>query len=99
MRMMMKVSIPVEAGNRGVKEGLLPKTVMGFVEQMKPEACYFTAVGGNRTAFFFFDLTDPTMIPTAAEPFFTNLNAGIELSPAMNLEDMKAGVEKVMKRS
>ena len=73
MRMMMKVSIPVEAGNRGVKEGILPKTVMGFVEQMKPEACYFTPEGGKRTAFFFFDLTDPTMIPTAAEPFFMKL--------------------------
>jgi hypothetical protein len=96
--MMMKVSIPVEAGNRGVKEGILPKTVMGFVEQMKPEACYFTAVGGNRTAFFFFDLTDPAMIPSAAEPFFENLNAAIEISPAMNLADMKAGVEKAMKR-
>jgi hypothetical protein len=98
MRMMMKVSMPVEAGNRGVKEGILPKTVMGFVEQMKPEACYFTAEGGKRTAFFFFDLTDPKMIPTVAEPFFSNLNAAIELSPVMNLDDMKAGVEKAMKR-
>jgi hypothetical protein len=99
MRMMMKVSIPVEAGNRGVKEGILPKTVMEFVEKMKPEACYFTPEGGKRTAFFFFDLVDPTMLPMAAEPFFMNLNAGIEVSPAMNLDDMKAGIEKVMKRS
>ena len=99
MRMMMKVSIPVEAGNRGVKEGILPKTVMGFVEQMKPEACYFTPEGGKRTAIFFFDLTDPTMIPTAAEPFFTNLNAAIEMSPVMNLDDMKVGIEKAMKRA
>jgi hypothetical protein len=97
MRMMMKVSMPVEAGNRGVKEGILPRTVMGFVEQMKPEACYFTTEAGKRTAFFFFDLADPTMIPTAAEPFFTNLNASVDLSPAMNLQDMKAGVEKAMK--
>lgn len=99
MRMMMKVSIPVEAGNRGIKEGILPKTVMEFVEQMKPEACYFTPEGGKRTAFFFFDLADPTMLPIAVEPFFMNLNAGIEMSPAMNLDDMKAGVEKARKRT
>jgi len=79
MRMMMKVSIPVEAGNKGVKEGTLPKTVIGFVELMKPEGCYFTTEGGKRTAFFFFDLKDP--------------------APAMNLEDMKAGVEKAMKHA
>ena len=99
MRMMMKVSIPVEAGNKGVKEGGLPKTVMAFVEQMKPEASYFLAEGGKRTAFFVFDLKDPTMIPTVAEPFFMNLHASIELTPAMNLEDMKAGVEKAMKHA
>jgi hypothetical protein len=97
MRMMMKVSIPVEAGNRGVKEGNLPKTVMGFVEQHKPEAAYFTAEDGKRTAFFVFDLKDPTMIPSVAEPFFMNLNASIELSPTMNLDEMKVGVEKAAK--
>lgn len=99
MRMMMRVSIPVEAGNKGVKDGSLPKTMMGFVELMKPEACYFVAENGKRTGFFFFDLKDPTMIPTAAEPFFQNLNAEIVMSPAMNLEDMKAGVEKAMKHA
>jgi hypothetical protein len=94
---MMKVSVPVEAGNKAIKDGSLPKTVMGFVEQMKPEASYFVAEGGKRTAFFFFDLKDTTMISSAAEPFFMNLNASIELCPAMTLEDMKAGVEKAMK--
>ncbi len=97
MRVMMKVSIPVEAGNRGVKEGILPETVMRFVEQMKPESCYFFPEGGQRTCLFFLDLEDPTMIPTTVEPFFMNLNASIELTPAMNLEDMKAGVAKAMK--
>ena len=94
MRMMMKVSIPVESGNKGVTEGTLPKTVMAFVEKFKPEASYFTAENGKRTAFFFFDLKDPTAIPSAAEPFFSNLNASIELGPAMNLEDMKSGIAK-----
>ncbi len=97
MRMMMKVSIPVDAGNRGVAEGLLPKTVMAFVESHKPEACYFVADGGKRTGYFFFDLKDASSIPLAAEPFFMNLHAGIEITPAMNLDDMKAGVAKAMR--
>ena len=98
MRMMLKVSIPVEAGNAAIKDGSLPKAVMGFVELMKPEACYFGPDEGKRTAHFFFDLSDPTMMPTAVEPLFRLLNAGIELTPVMNLEEMKAGVEKAMKR-
>jgi len=99
MRMMMKVSIPVEAGNKGVAEGILPKTVAAFVEANKPEACYFVAEGGKRTAYFFFDLKDATSIPSVAEPFFMNLHAAIECTPAMNLEDMKAGVQRAMKKS
>ncbi len=97
MRMMMKVSIPTDAGNHGVKDGALPKTVMGFVEQFKPETAFFTSQHGKRTAFFVFDLKDSNMIPSAAEPFFQNLHAEIELAPAMNLEDMKTGVELAMK--
>ena len=99
MRMMMRVSIPVEAGNKGVRDGSLPKTVMEFVNQMKPEACYFGPSDGKRAAFFFFDLKDPSMIPSAAEAFFENLNASIELMPVMNLDEMRAGVERAMKRT
>jgi hypothetical protein len=97
MRMLMKVSIPVEAGNVGVKEGILPKTMMSFVEQAKPEAAYFAAHGGKRTAYFFVDMKEPSDMVAFAEPFFMNLQAEIEFVPAMNLEDMKAGVAKAMK--
>jgi hypothetical protein len=93
----MKVSIPVESGNKGIKDGLLPKTVTEFVDKVKPEASYFTAEAGKRTAYFIFDLKDPTMIPSVAEPFFMNLLAEIEMSPVMNLEDMRTGVERAMK--
>lgn len=97
MRMLLKVSIPVDAGNRGIKEGILPKTMMAFVDQWKPEASYFTAENGMRTALFVFDLKDPTLIPSVAEPFFMNLNASIEFKPVMNLEEMRNGVDKAMK--
>lgn len=82
-----------------VKDGSLPKTFMGFIEEHKPEAAYFVAEGGKRTALFFFGLKDQSSIPSAVEPFFLNLNAAIECTPAMNAEDMKAGVAKAAKRS
>lgn len=97
MRMLMKVSMDVEAGNKAIAEGTLPKTVMAFVEQNKPEACYFIAEGGKRTALLFFDMKDPSDIPSIAEPFFMNLNAGVTITPAMDLDDMKAGVGRAMK--
>ena len=97
MRMMMRVSIPVETGNEAIKDGSLPRTIMAFVKKMKPEACYFVAECGERTGYFFFDLKDANLIPSVAEPFFINLNAAIDMAPAMDLEDMKAGVAKAMK--
>jgi hypothetical protein len=95
MRVMMKVQLPAEAGNRALKEGLLAKTVMGFVEKAKPEACYFMPEGGKRSMVFFFQLDDPTSIPACAEPFFTGLNAEVQMTPVMNLEELKKGLDKL----
>jgi hypothetical protein len=68
------------------------------VEQHRPESSYFVAEGGRRTGYFFFDLKDPTTIPAVVEPFFTKLDASIDLSPAMNLEEMRTGVERVFQK-
>jgi hypothetical protein len=45
------------------------------VEQLSPEAAYFTAQDGLRTAFIIFDLQEPAQIPTIAEPLFQPLKA------------------------
>jgi hypothetical protein len=97
MRVLMQVSFPVEAGNKGVKDGSLPKAVMNFVERYKPESTVFTAVTGKRTGFFVFDLKETSEIPSIAEPFFNQFDAEIHLMPAMNLEEMRTGVERAMK--
>ncbi|MDD4974560.1 MAG: hypothetical protein PHY93_09440 [Bacteriovorax sp.] len=98
MRMMMKVSIPVKYGNKALSEGSLPQTVMGFVEKYMPESSYFVTEGGERTAIFFFEAKDTADIPSIAEPFFMNLNASVTITPAMNLDDMRSGIEKANKR-
>ena len=92
MRMMMRVYIPVEAGNDAIKSGSLAKTFQHFMDTAKPEAAYFVADGGERTAYFFFDLKQPSDIPAIAEPFFVNLRAAVDITPAMNIEDVKTGL-------
>lgn len=95
MRMMLKVSIPNEAGNKAVKDGTIGKIIGQWSEQHKPEASYFVAQNGERCAYFFFDAKDATDIPSIAEPFFMGLNARIEAVPAMNPQDLKAGLDKL----
>ena len=42
----------------------------------------------------FFDLADPSDIPPIAEPLFQELNATVEFFPAMNGDDLGAGLGK-----
>jgi hypothetical protein len=100
MRCMLKVSIPVEAGNTAISDGTLPKTIESILGDLKPEATYFSDDSGKRTGFIFFDLKDTSQIPAVAEPWFLAFNAHIELHPVMNLEDLKnatPGIEKAVR--
>jgi hypothetical protein len=87
MRFLLKISIPVEAGNKAAKDGfsVIPK----ILEQQKPEAAYFIAEGGKRTGILVLNMTDSSQLPAIAEPWFLALNASIEVTPAMLPEDLK----------
>ena len=95
MRTMLKVQIPVEAGNRAVQDGTLPQTLAGFMEEFKPEAAYFLTEGGMRTALFVIDLKKESDIPYVAERFFMGFNAAVTASPVINADDLKAGIAKI----
>jgi hypothetical protein len=95
---MLKVSMPVERANQAIRDGSLPRTLQAFAQEAKPEASYFYAENGLRTALFVFDLKDAAQIPVIAEPFFMALNAGLECYPCMNAEDLKKGLDAVAKR-
>lgn len=88
MRIMMRVSIPVDAGNQRIADGTLPKTIQSILGDLKPEAAYFTDDNGKRTAFLFLDMQDTSQIPKVAEPWFLAFNASVEMHPAMNVEDL-----------
>lgn len=95
MRMFLKVQMEVEAANRAIKDGSLPKIVQNFTEAAKPEGVWFTALDGKRTMVAVFDLASTAQIPPLAEPFFTGLNAAFELSPAMDAADLQTGLSNL----
>ena len=98
MRMMMRVTIPVETGNKAIADGVMGKIVQETMERIKPEAAYFTADGGKRTVYFFCNMDSSAQMPVLGEPLFIGLNASIEFQPVMNADELKAGLEKVAKR-
>ncbi|WP_232248537.1 hypothetical protein [Streptacidiphilus rugosus] len=67
----------------------------GDFGSLHPEAAYFGAKDGCRTAFIVFDLKETSDIPKIVEPFFMKLGAKVEFIPVMNFEDVQAGLSKV----
>jgi hypothetical protein len=102
MRMLLRVSIPVEAGNAAAKAGTLGSTVEGILAELKPEAAYFFADdSGNRCGSIVFDMKDSSQIPAIAEPWFLAFNAKVSFRPVMSLQDLAKGgpgIEKAAKK-
>ena len=100
MRFLLKVNIPVEAGNTAAKAGKLGATIQSILADLKPEAAYFTDESGQRTGFIVLEMQDASQIPAIAEPWFLAFNARVEIHPVMLPADLaKAGpaIEQAVK--
>ena len=89
MRMLLKFDMSIEAGNEAVRSGKIAELNQSLMERIQPEAAYFGTENGKRTSYVFFDLKDPSQIPTIAEPLFQNLGAHVEFIPVMNGDDLQ----------
>ena len=94
MRMLLKVTIPVEKGNEAIKSGALTQTMQSAMEALKPEAAYFFPEDGKRTGLFVFDMEGSWQLPPMLEPLFQNLDASVHVTPVMNGEDLERGLKE-----
>jgi hypothetical protein len=95
MKFLLKVNIPVDAGNAAARAGKLGSTIQSILADLKPEAVYFTADIGQRTAFIFLEMQDASQIPAIAEPWFLAFNASIEMYPVMVPADLMKAVPDI----
>ena len=99
MKMLVHAKIPHEPFNTAVRNGTVGKTLAQILEEMKPEAVYFTNYDGKRGVIMIVDVADPSRVPALAEPWFLCFNADVEFHIVMSPDELgRAGLEAVAKK-
>jgi len=96
MRMLLTVEFPHEPFNTLVRSGEVGKIMDRILDEIKPEAAYFTEQDGTRCGMFVINLQNPSEVPRFAEPFFLSFNANCKFRIVMlPAELQEAGLEKL----
>ena len=99
MRMLLTVEVPHEPFNTAVREGTAGPTLNRILEDLQPEAVYFTEQDGTRGAVLIVNVDKPSDIPSMAEPWFLSFNADCRFRIAMTPEDLAAaGLDELGKK-
>ncbi|MFE0642925.1 hypothetical protein ACFW2Y_15105 [Streptomyces sp. NPDC058877] len=96
MRMLLTVEMDTTTSNEAIQQGTLLQTMEGALQNLRPEAAYFTVQNGRRTAYIFFDLTDTAQMPKISEPFFMGTGAKVSFCPVMNAGELREGLSSIM---
>lgn len=98
MRVMLTAAMPTEPFNTLVRKGQAGQILGHIMEELKPEAAYFTELDGRRTAVLIIDLKNTNEIPRFAEPFFLKFEAECKFRIVMSAEDLQnAGLDALGK--
>ena|SRR2546426_9974321 len=94
MRMLLTVTMPHEPFNTLVREKKAGAIIGRILEELTPEAVYFTEENGTRGAVLVIDVAEPSRIPSFAEPFFLTFNADCRFRLVMSPEELgRAGLD------
>lgn len=98
MRVMLSFRIDPEKGDALVKEGRIGETMESILEDLKPEAAYFTAVEGTRGGYLVVNMDDASQIPAMAEPLLLGLGATVQMHPVMTPEDLRGAAGEALQQ-
>jgi hypothetical protein len=86
--MLLTVTMPHEPFNTLVRKKKAGELLARILEEIKPEAAYFTEQDGTRGAVLVVNVSEPSRVPSIAEPFFLNFNADCRFRIVMSPEDL-----------
>lgn len=96
MRMIVDFEMPMEPFNSLVRDGTAGKIIQRIMEDLKPEAAYFSERHGKRGGILILDVASPSDVPRIAEPLFLNFNAEVQFRVCMTPEDLaSAGLDEL----
>lgn len=95
MRVMVTFSIQPEKGDALIKDGSMGETIQYILEEIKPEAVYFTTMEGTRGGIIVVNVDEASQIPAMTEPLFLGLGATMQMQPVMTPEDLGRAAESM----
>ena len=98
MRVLLTFSIDPEKGDQLIKEGRIGETMGSILEELQPEAAYFTDVEGTRAGFLVIDMEDASQIPAITEPLFLQVGATVHMQPVMTPEDLRGAAGEALEQ-
>ena len=92
MKMLIDYELPHEPFNTLVKNGTAGSKMKQILEDINPEAIYFTERNGKRGGTIIVDVAEPSKLPSIAEPFFLSFNADLHWRMVFEPEDLANAV-------
>jgi len=89
VRMMLKVQIPPEGGNRAISAGKQGAIFEALINRIKPEAVYFTQEDGLRTVYFVYTIHETMDFAAIHEPLIQGFGARVYDMPALTWDELK----------
>lgn len=97
MKFLVEVRIPTEVGNAGLLDGSFLRQQQKYLEDVKPEVVYFSAMHGQRTIYMVIDIQSADKLSQIAEPLWLDWKADVRFTPVMTGEDFEKAAPALQK--